>query len=145
MVAFELFKCKLCGLEVRRKRLGQRYCSERCRNAAVQNRKRRKQSRSGDGQPHSSLASPQKGLRLSPHLEAVTHHLKSLTKPMACGHQKSYQHPPSAGGLAKSLRRPFVNLTGRELPPELVRRIFATETASYPPLSTPPIKFRVAA
>ena len=37
---FELINCKCCGLEVRRKRLAQRYCSERCRNASVQQRKR---------------------------------------------------------------------------------------------------------
>jgi hypothetical protein len=66
MVAFELFKCKMCGLETRRKRLAQRYCSERCRNAAVQKRKRRKQSRCGDGKPCSISLGPQKGRPLHP-------------------------------------------------------------------------------
>ena len=145
MVTFELFKCKSCGLEVRRKRLAQRYCSGRCRNAAVQNRKRRKQARSGDDKPHSSPAKVQKARPLSPYLEAVTVARKTQTKSIVSDRQKSHLYPPLTEGLAKELRRPIVNLTGRELPLELIRGIFATETASYPPLSAPPIKFRVAA
>ena len=48
---FEELVCKRpgCGELVRRKRLAQLYCSERCRNAVVQGRKRRKQAQqSGD-------------------------------------------------------------------------------------------------
>ena len=36
----KMIECSRCGLEVRRKRVAQRYCSERCRNASVQERKR---------------------------------------------------------------------------------------------------------
>ena len=70
MVAFELFKCKSCGLELRRKRLAQRYCSERCRNAAAQNRKRRKQARSGDGARSTSPAGPVKKAPATPLLRS---------------------------------------------------------------------------
>jgi hypothetical protein len=59
MLVFELFKCKSCGLETRRKRLAQRYCSERCRNAAVQDRKRRKELRSGDSKRAGRPTGPQ--------------------------------------------------------------------------------------
>jgi predicted nucleic acid-binding Zn ribbon protein len=38
-------QCEVCGLTVRKKRLAQRYCSERCRNTATQ---RRKRTKSGD-------------------------------------------------------------------------------------------------
>jgi hypothetical protein len=145
MVAFELFKCKSCGLELRRKRLAQRYCSERCRNAAVQNRKRRKQ-RSGDGKPHSSPASPQKDLSLSLHLEAVTEPQKAQMETMTYECQKPHPDPSSLDALAKALRRPVVNLTGKELPPELKARIVTIETANYPPVSAAPlIKLSVAA
>jgi hypothetical protein len=70
MVAFELLRCKSCGLEVRRKRLAQRYCSERCRNTAVQNRKRRKQSRSGDSGLLTSLRGAQKRCLVPPTLRS---------------------------------------------------------------------------
>jgi hypothetical protein len=144
MLVFELFKCKSCGLETRRKRLAQRYCSERCRNAAVQNRKRRRESRSGDSNRAGSL----KITSLVPlHLEAVTEPLKRSTKTVACGYQKPHPDPHSSDALAKALRRPgqVVNLTGRTLPPELMTRIVSIETANYPPLSACPTKFSVAA
>ena len=51
VLSFEELVCKRpgCGELVRRKRLAQLYCSERCRNAVVQRRKRRKQAQqSGD-------------------------------------------------------------------------------------------------
>ena len=48
MLIFEFFECKSCGLETRRKRLAQVYCSESCRNHAVQYCKRRKGSKSVD-------------------------------------------------------------------------------------------------
>ena len=118
MVAFELFKCKSCGLELRRKRLAQRYCSDRCRNAAVQNRKRRKQSRSGDGEPARSASGQQKRRLLPPYLEAVTGGPKSSAKSVISDCQQWHPHTPEM--LAKTLRRPVVNLTGRGLLPELV-------------------------
>ena len=124
MVAFELFKCKSCGLEVRRKRLAQRYCSDRCRNAAVQNRKRRKQARSGDGKPSSSASGQQKRRLLPPYLEAGTGGRKSPTKSVTSECQKPHPHLHTPESSAKALRRPVVNLTLRELPPELVGRNF---------------------
>ena len=51
VLPFEELVCKRpgCGELVRRKRLAQLYCSERCRNAVVQGRKRRKHAQqSGD-------------------------------------------------------------------------------------------------
>ena len=132
MVAFELFKCKSWGLEVRRKRLAQRYCSDRCRNAAVQNRKRRKQSRSGDGEPPINVSGLKKRRLLPPCLEAVTDPLKSPTKSEVSDSLKPHPYPHTRERLAKALQRPVVNLTGRELPSELASLILATETASYP-------------
>jgi len=145
MLVFELFKCKSCGLEIRRKRLAQCYCSGRCRNSAVQNRKRRKESRSGDSKRVGSLKNPKIAPVLTPYFKAMTGPLKPTMETMASGCQKPHPHPLSPEGLAKSLRRPVVNLTGRELPPEMMSRIVSIETANYPPLLAPPSKFRVAA
>jgi hypothetical protein len=145
MLVFELFKCKSCGLETRRKRLAQRYCSERCRNSAAQNRKRRKQSRSGDSKRVGSPKNPKIAPLLPLYLEAVTRPLKPPMETMASESKKLDPYPPSPEGLAKSLRRPVVNLTGSELPPGMMSRIVSIETANYPPLLAPPTKFSVAA
>ena len=145
MVVFELFKCKSCGLEVRQKRLAQRYCSERCRNGAVQNRKRRKQSRCGDSGLLKSPRGPQKRRLVPLHLEAVTDLPKTLKESGSSECQKPHPCPVSPEGLAKALRRPVVNLTGEELPPGLMAQIVRIETASNPPLLAAGIKFSVAA
>ena len=112
MLTFELIECQRCGQEVRRKRLGQRYCDEQCRNAAVQDRKRRKQARSGDKK---SPTDTQKRRLVSPYLEAVTYAQKTSTKSYPYASPKVGVHP-----------RPVVDLVGIE--PELLAYIIKTET-----------------
>jgi hypothetical protein len=145
MVAFELFRCKSCGLELRRKRHAQSYCSQRCRNAAAQNRKRRKEARSGDGAPSTRPVGRPKRRPLPPYLEAVTGGLKSRTNSVTSEHQESHPYPQTPERLAKALRRPMVNLTERELQPNLISRILEIETASHPPTSGTSIRLVEAA
>ena len=109
MLTTELIECKRCGNEVRRKRQAQRYCSEQCRNASVQDRKRRK--RSGDKE---SPKGPQKRRLLPPYLEAVTGLSKSKTTSKDYGGQKRHPYPSSLIG-----GRPVVDLTGN-VSPELL-------------------------
>jgi endogenous inhibitor of DNA gyrase (YacG/DUF329 family) len=112
--------CKRCGFEVRRKREEQRYCSARCRNASVQERKRRKQARSGDNRAVPAL---QKRRLVPPHWEAVTQPHKTSAKPAAYWPGKEGQHPLKPEELATLLRRPLVNLGERPLSRELLADI----------------------
>ena len=68
-----MMTCIRCGLQVRRKRLAQLYCSERCRNASVQARKRarnRDVKTLGGTQRWAQEPTREEGARN--HLEAVT-------------------------------------------------------------------------
>ena len=117
MLTFELIKCRRCGKEFRRKRLDHRYCTKECSNAAVQNRKRRKQARSGDKRSKKSPSRPQKRRLVSPYLEAVTYAQKTSTKSYPYASPKVGVHP-----------RPVVDLVGIE--PELLAYIIKTETGA---------------
>ena len=69
---------------------------------------------------HAAASQVQKTASLPPYLEAVTGALKSLTKSVTSEYQKLHPYPHTPERLAKALRRPVVNLTGRGLLPELV-------------------------
>jgi hypothetical protein len=125
MLTVELMKCSRCGLEVRRKRLAQRYCSERCRNASVQNRKRRKRARSGDNGEHRSPPRLERRRPVTAHFEAVTRPRKTQCNPMVCGGQKSDLSPRAS---ARRPQGPVVDLIGIE--PELLSEIVRIETTS---------------
>lgn len=125
MLTVELIKCRRCGLEVRRKRLAQRYCSERCRNASVQNRRRRKQRRSGDSKGRKGGAALKTRRLVSPHLEAVTRTQKQQSNSMTCEGQKSDLTPNAS---ARRVSGPVYDLIGVE--PELLAEIVRVETES---------------
>jgi hypothetical protein len=135
MPTFELFNCKRCGVETRRKRLAQRYCSERCRNAAVQERKRHKKSRSGDKKARTGC---QKRRLVPPYREAVTAQSKNHYGSEGYDGQKGHSYPPESQDTASLLRRPVVNVTGKALSPDLLACVLRIETADYPPKTQVP-------
>jgi endogenous inhibitor of DNA gyrase (YacG/DUF329 family) len=122
MLIVELIQCRRCGSEVRRKRLAQRYCSERCRNASVQSRRRRKQAaRSGDNRDRRGRPGLEKRRLVPPYLEAVTGPQKKQGISDAYGGKKSGLYPWA------SVQPPVVDLIGIE--PELLAEIVRVETA----------------
>jgi hypothetical protein len=135
MLAGDMVKCKWCGLEVRRKRLAQRYCSKRCRDGAS---KLRSRLRSADKTSRTGL---QKNQPLPLYREALTCPSKYQVKSAAYKAPKTYPslcEKASISVLARSLNRPTVNATERPVVPELMTRIVRIETSDNPPLTQSP-------
>ena len=119
MPTFEMMKYARCGLKVRRKRVAQRYCSEHCRNAAVKQRQRARNTSSG---PIEDVGGLKEARDASRYLEAVT-------SSQAEAAEEQSVTPQLQGGV-RVLRNSVVNLTGRSLPRELLSEIIRTEVGS---------------
>src|SRR5262249_53798846 len=99
----EWFPCCRCGREIKRRRWQQRYCSERCRNAAVQERKRRKLSRSGD---KNGPLQPAKEATATPIPGSGDKATCKYLKLLVFSGVKKQGYPIDPSGLARCLRRP---------------------------------------
>ena len=104
-------KCKRCQRAFKRERVEQKYCSARCRNAAV---KARLRARSGDKKPRRRHL-------LLPHREAVTF-----------GQKKPVRSKAIFDPLPRNFRRSVIDFLQRGA--ELRRHVVAIERWNYPPL-----------
>ena len=131
--------CKSCGLVVRRKRLAQRYCSKRCRDADAQ---RRKRARSTDKKaPDRALKRMFKNTPLPPYREALTGSQNSSIKSIRCEARNG--HPslligPSDWPLDTLCTRYCRRLSEAGLDKQTWENIIRCETWNYPPLTRLP-------